>query len=100
MRLLRVIMVAASFAALLAKPSAAQDERPFHDAWFMGVRGGLLNYSTESDAAGPANGTRNATPMAEMIDGRTMSTAEFPLGPAQAQPPAFTIRARRASTAA
>ena len=60
MRLLRVIMVAASFAALLAKPSAAQDDRPFHDAWFMGVRGGLLNYSTESDAAGPANGTANS----------------------------------------
>ena len=45
MRLLRVL-VATSFAALLAQPSAAQDGRPFHDAWFWGVKGGLSVYST------------------------------------------------------
>lgn len=45
MRLLRVLVVAASFAALLAQPSAAQEGRPFRDAWFWGVKGGVLAYS-------------------------------------------------------
>src|SRR3954463_5320970 len=45
MRLLRVLVVATGFAALLASPSAAQEGRPFHDAWFWGVKGGVLNYS-------------------------------------------------------
>jgi hypothetical protein len=53
--------VATSFAALLAKPSAAQDGRPFRDAWFWGVRGGVLNYSSDADPAlGPYDGTDNA----------------------------------------
>lgn len=60
MRLLRVLVVATSFAALLAQPSAAQEGRPFRDAWFWGVRGGVLNYSTDADAAGPAGGTSNS----------------------------------------
>jgi hypothetical protein len=53
--------VATSFAALLAQPSAAQDGRPFRDAWFWGVRGGVLNYSSDADPAlGPYDGTDNA----------------------------------------
>jgi hypothetical protein len=54
--------VATVFAALLAQPSAAQDGRPFRDAWFWGVRGGILNYSSEADLVGPSsgNGTDNA----------------------------------------
>ena len=61
MRLLRVLVVATSFAALLAQPSAAQDGRPFRDAWFWGVRGGVLNYSSDADPSlGPYDGTDNA----------------------------------------
>lgn len=61
MRLFRVLVVATSFAALLAKPSAAQEGRPFHDAWFWGVRGGVLNYSSDADwTNGPSDGTDNA----------------------------------------
>lgn len=56
MRLLRVSVVAAIFAALLAQPSAAQEGRPFRDAWFWGVRGGVLNYSSDADLQGPASG--------------------------------------------
>jgi hypothetical protein len=67
MRLLRVLLVATGIAALFAAPSAAQEGRPFRDAWFWGVRGGILNYSSEADLAGPVNGmgTDNAAaPMA------------------------------------
>jgi hypothetical protein len=54
MRLLRVLVVAMSFAALLAPPSAAQEGRPFHDAWFWGVKGGAQVYSSNygTDNAG------------------------------------------------
>jgi hypothetical protein len=54
MRLLRVLVVATSFAALLAQPSAAQEGRPFHDAWFWGVKGGVAVYSSNyaTDNAG------------------------------------------------
>ena len=54
MRLLRVLVVATSFAALLAQPSAAQEGRPFHDAWFWGVKGGVSVYSSNfgTDNAG------------------------------------------------
>ena len=45
MRLLRVL-AAASAAALLAQPSAAQEGRQFKDAWFWGAKGGALVYST------------------------------------------------------
>jgi hypothetical protein len=55
MRLLRVPVAAAIFAALLAQPSAAQEGRPFHNAWFWGVKGGILNYSS-NPAAGAQNG--------------------------------------------
>ena len=61
MRLLRVPVAAAIFAALLAQPSAAQEGRPFHNAWFWGARGGILNYSSDADPAlGPYDGTDNA----------------------------------------
>ncbi len=48
MRLLRVL-AAASAAALLAQPSAAQAGRQFKDAWFWGAKGGALVYSTNYD---------------------------------------------------
>ena len=73
MRLLRVLVVATSFAALLAHPSAAQEGRPFHDAWFWGVKGGVSVYSTNYGSgtapspapAGADYGTDNAgAPMA------------------------------------
>jgi hypothetical protein len=67
MRLLRVLVVAASFAALLAKPSAAQDGRPFRDAWFWGVRGGVLNYSSEADLLGPSSGRGTDNAGAPMV---------------------------------
>lgn len=63
MRLLRVLMVATSFAALLAQPSTAQEGRPFHDAWFWGVKGGILNYSSDATPVNNAPccvGTDNA----------------------------------------
>lgn len=47
MRLLRVL-AAGTFAALLSQPSAAQEGRQFKDAWFWGVKGGLMNYSSAS----------------------------------------------------
>ena len=54
MRLLRVL-AAASAAALLAQPSAAQEGRQFKDAWFWGAKGGALvyssNYSTDAAVA-------------------------------------------------
>jgi hypothetical protein len=40
-------MVATSFAALLAQPSTAQEGRPFRDAWFWGVKGGIVSYSAD-----------------------------------------------------
>src|ERR1700716_1925379 len=67
MRLLRVLVVATSFAALLAKPSAAQDGRPFRDAWFWGVRGGVLNYSSEAHLVGPASGRGTDNAGAPMV---------------------------------
>lgn len=67
MRLLRVLVVAMSFAALLAPPSAAQEGRPFRDAWFWGVRGGVLNYSSEADPVGPANGLGTDNAGAPMV---------------------------------
>jgi hypothetical protein len=45
MRLLRVL-AAASAAAMLAQPSAAQAGRQFKDAWFWGAKGGALVYSS------------------------------------------------------
>jgi len=67
MRLFRVLVVATSFAALLAQPSAAQEGRPFHDAWFWGVRGGVLNYSSDADLVGPASGRGTDNAGAPMI---------------------------------
>jgi hypothetical protein len=46
MRLLRVLAAATTFAALITQPSAAQDGRQFKDAWFWGVKGGSLLYSS------------------------------------------------------
>lgn len=67
MRLLRVLVLATGFAALLAPPSAAQEGRPFRDAWFWGVRGGVLNYSSEADLQGPANGKGTDNAGAPMV---------------------------------
>ena len=54
MRLLRVLAVATGFAVLLAHSSAAQDARQFKDAWFWGVKGGGLLYSSASTTSGGA----------------------------------------------
>lgn len=54
MRLLRVLAVATGFAALLSQSSSAQDARQFKDAWFWGVKGGGLLYSSASTTGGSA----------------------------------------------
>ena len=54
MRFLRVLAVATGFAALLAQSSAAQDARQFKDAWFWGIKGGGLLYSSASTREGGA----------------------------------------------
>ena len=54
MRFLRVLAVAAGFAALLSQSSAAQEQRQFKDAWFWGVKSGLLSYSSASTTNGGA----------------------------------------------
>ena len=46
MRLLRVLAAATAFAALLSQPLAAQDGRQFKDAWFWGIKGGGLLFTT------------------------------------------------------
>jgi hypothetical protein len=54
MRLLRVLTAAMGLAALLPTLSAAQAGRQFKDAWFWGVKGGGMLYSsasTENSAA-------------------------------------------------
>lgn len=54
MRLLRVLAGASALAALLTQPLAAQEGRPFKDAWFWGLKAGALVYpsaSTERSAA-------------------------------------------------
>jgi hypothetical protein len=48
MRLLRVLTAAIGLAALLARPSAAQEGRQFKDAWFWGIKGGGMLYSSAS----------------------------------------------------
>ncbi|HEY2064442.1 MAG TPA: hypothetical protein VGG84_00670 [Gemmatimonadaceae bacterium] len=54
MRLLRVLVAAGGMAALLAQSSAAQEGRTFRDAWFWGVKAGVLDYSSSvgTDNAG------------------------------------------------
>lgn len=53
MRHLRVLATAAVLAAVISQPSAAQEGRQFKDAWFWGVRGGVLGYSADyTDNAG------------------------------------------------
>ena len=58
MRLLRVVAVAMTIAALITEPSAAQDGRQFKDAWFWGLKGGSLLYSSAvaNSAAAPLIG--------------------------------------------
>jgi hypothetical protein len=54
MRLLRVLTAAIGLAALLPQLSAAQGGRQFKDAWFWGIKGGGMLYSsasTENSAA-------------------------------------------------
>ncbi|MEP6991129.1 MAG: hypothetical protein ABJA80_09390 [bacterium] len=54
MRLLRVLAVATGFAVLLSQASAAQDTRQFKDAWFWGVKGGGMLYSSASTTGSAA----------------------------------------------
>ena len=62
MRLLRVLTAAIGLAALLPSLSAAQGGRQFKDAWFWGVKGGGVLYSSASteNSAGPAGRRRVA----------------------------------------
>jgi hypothetical protein len=48
MRLLRVLTAAIGLAALLPQLSAAQAGRQFKDAWFWGIKGGSMLYSSAS----------------------------------------------------
>jgi hypothetical protein len=48
MKLLRVLTAAIALAALLPRPGAAQEGRPFKDAWFWGIKGGGQLYSSAS----------------------------------------------------
>jgi hypothetical protein len=48
MRLLRVFTAAIGLAALLPQLSAAQAGRQFKDAWFWGIKGGSMLYSSAS----------------------------------------------------
>jgi hypothetical protein len=54
MRLLRVLAASSVFAALVAQPLAAQDGRQFKDAWFWGVKGGGLIYSSQATSGSVA----------------------------------------------
>ena len=54
MRFLRVLAVATGFASVLAQPSSAQDARQFKDAWFWGIKGGGLLYSSASTSSSAA----------------------------------------------
>ncbi len=58
MRLLRVVAAAMTFAALITRPSAAQDGRQFKDAWFWGLKGGsmLISSASEDSKAAPMVG--------------------------------------------
>lgn len=44
MRLLRGLLAATAFAALLTQPLAAQEGRQFKDAWFWGLKAGGMTY--------------------------------------------------------
>jgi len=48
MRLLRVLAAASTGAVLLSQPLAAQEGRQFKDAWFWGLKGGTMLYSSAS----------------------------------------------------
>lgn len=48
MRLLRVLTAAIGLAALISQPSAAQGGKQFKDAWFWGLKGGGMLYSSAS----------------------------------------------------
>jgi hypothetical protein len=48
MRFLRVLTAAIGLAALLPRPGAAQAGRQFKDAWFWGIKGGGMLYSSAS----------------------------------------------------
>src|SRR5260221_2106472 len=54
MRLLRALAMAAVFAVLLSRSAAAQDARQFKDAWFWGVKGGALSFSSATTTNGGA----------------------------------------------
>ena len=54
MRLLRVLTTATALAVLFARPSAAQEGRPFKDAWFWGLKGGGITYSDATPNTGTA----------------------------------------------
>jgi hypothetical protein len=58
MRVLRVLAAVSAIATLATQPLAAQEGRQFKDAWFWGVKGGAMLYSSASTtgAAAPTVG--------------------------------------------
>ncbi len=102
MRLLRVLVVATSFAALLAQPSAAQEGRPFRDAWFWGVKGGIASYSadgTDNNGA-PMVGvdwliTRSRGGLYLSVDQAFLSTYGYYRQPPQAGDPYVMLKDER-----
>jgi hypothetical protein len=109
MRLLRVLVVATSFAALLAQPSAAQEGRPFKDAWFWGLKGGVLNYSSSAgtdNAGAPMLGvewliTRTKGGLYASVDQSFFNSSSFYREPPVAGDPLVDIsHVRRYSLAA
>lgn len=86
MRLFRVLAAASTGAALLSQPLAAQEGRQFKDAWFWGLKGGTMLYSSASatTAAAPFVGadwviTRSRGGLYVSYDQALMSTlGSFP----------------------
>lgn len=94
MRLLRVLAAASTLAALLSQPAAAQEGRQFKDAWFWGLKGGALLYSsaTTTGSVAPYIGadwmiTRTRGGLYVSFDQALMSTqGSFPDRDPQNQP--------------
>jgi hypothetical protein len=109
MRLLRVLVAAGGLAALLAQSSAAQEGRTFRDAWFWGVKGGVLDYSSTrgtDNAGAPMIGvdwliTRSNGGLYVSYDHSFLSTTAFYKDPAVTTDPFVNVRnLRRYSVAA
>lgn len=109
MRLLRVLVAAGGMAALFAQSSAAQEGRTFRDAWFWGLKGGVLDYSSTrgtDNAGAPLVGvdwviTRSHGGLYVSFDQSFLTTTAFYKEPPGANDPWVNVRdVRRYSLAA